>query len=79
MPRRFADFIKIVMFAARAETFLRTDGSRIIAPFVAEKNVFKLIHSRVDEQKRRIVGGQQAVKNELAYVRFFQNTLKISV
>src|SRR5689334_4077253 len=59
MPCRFPDFVEIVMLAARTNTLLRRRSAHILALLRAQKRVFKLIHARVSEQQRRIVGGQK--------------------
>jgi hypothetical protein len=59
VPRSLADFVEVVVLAAGAQTFLRRAGAHVIALLVPEKHVFELIHARVGEQQRRIVGGQK--------------------
>jgi hypothetical protein len=54
-----ADLVKIVMLAASAKAFLRRNGSRVVAFFVAQKNVFELIHPGVDKKERRVVRRKQ--------------------
>ena len=49
------DIVEIIVFAACAYTFLRTHRTRHIGLLVACKIVFERHHSRIREQKRRIV------------------------
>ena len=59
MPARVADVIEIVVFTARTHALLRRGGARVVAPFEAGKDVLELIHARVGEQQRRVVGWNQ--------------------
>ena len=54
-----ADVIEIVVLAAGADALLRGGGAGVIALFVAQKHIFKLVHPGVGEQQRGIVGGNQ--------------------
>ena len=71
MARGAADLLEIIMLAARANTFLGSRGARIIALFAAQENILELVHARVREEQRRIVGrderrrGQHAVAASL--------------
>jgi len=56
---RVADVIEIVMLAARADALLRGGGAGVIALFQAGENVFELVHARVREKQRRVVGRHQ--------------------
>ena len=57
---RHADVFQIVVLASRAHAFLRAGRARVAPVFQAQKGVFELDHSRIGEQKRRIV-----LRNEL--------------
>src|ERR1043166_1321732 len=59
VARSLPHLIEIIVLAAGAQTFLRRTGASIIALLVAEKDVLELIHARVREEQRRIVGGQK--------------------
>jgi len=43
------------VLAAGAHAFLRRGGARIIALLESQKNVLKLVHSRVGEEQRGVV------------------------
>ena len=59
MPRRLADFVEVVVLAARAQTFLRRASADIIALLQTKKHILELIHAGVGEKQRRIVRRQQ--------------------
>jgi hypothetical protein len=59
MARGLAYFVEIVVFAARADALLRRCGARVGARLLSEKDIFKLVHPGVGEQKRRIARGQK--------------------
>src|SRR6185503_13278497 len=59
MPCRFPNFVEIVVLATRADTLLRRRSAHVLALLGAQERVFELIHARVREQQRRIVGGQE--------------------
>jgi hypothetical protein len=61
-----ADVFEIVMLAAGAHTFLRGGGFVVVALFEAEEDVLELVHSRVGEQQRWIVGGDERRRMHLA-------------
>jgi hypothetical protein len=50
MPRSFSNFIEVVVFPARPNTFLRRYRTVVIAFILPGKNVFELIHPRVGEK-----------------------------
>ena len=54
-----ADVFEIVVLAARAHAFLRGGGAGVIALFQAQEDVLELVHARVGEQQRGVVGGHQ--------------------
>src|SRR5439155_13485639 len=62
MPRRLADFVEVVVLAARAQTFLRRAGAYVVAFLDTEKDVLELVHAGVGEQKRRIIRGQKGAR-----------------
>jgi hypothetical protein len=55
------------VFAARANALLGGRGARVIALFAAQEYVFELVHARVREEQRGVMGrdkrrrGQHAV------------------
>ncbi len=51
-----ADVFEIVMFAAGTHAFLRGCGALVVAGFEAEEDVLELVHARVGEEQRGIVG-----------------------
>src|SRR5262245_10867257 len=59
MTRSLSYFIQIIVFTACANTFLRRSSAHIFTLLHAEKCIFKLIHTGVGKQQRRIVGRQQ--------------------
>ncbi len=59
MPERRPDVVEVVVLAAHAHALLRCRRSTVVAPFLAEEHVLELVHSRVGEQQRRIVGRDQ--------------------
>jgi len=67
MARGAADLLEVIMLAARADTFLGSRGARIIALFAAQENILELVHARVREEQRGVMGrderrrGQHAV------------------
>ena len=55
-----ADVFQVVVFAACAYAFLR-GGSAIVGAFIeAEEHVFKLVHTGVGKQQRRVVVWHEA-------------------
>jgi hypothetical protein len=59
MPRRVADVFEIVVLAARAHAALRACRPRVVARFLAEKNILELNHAGIGEQQRGIIAGYQ--------------------
>src|SRR6185295_11829956 len=59
MPRGLSHFVEIIVFAAGANTLLRRRGAHVLALLRTQKDVLELIHARVCEEQRRIVGGQE--------------------
>jgi len=59
VPGGMAHILKIVVFAADAHTLLRCSGPPVGPFFISEKDILELIHSRIREQKRGIVKGDQ--------------------
>ena len=59
VPGRLAHLVEVVVLAAGADALLRRNGSLVIAFFISQKHVFELIHPRVREKQRRVVGRQQ--------------------
>jgi hypothetical protein len=64
------DIFQVVVFAAGANAFLRGCGTFIVASFEAEEDVFELIHARVGEEQRGIVG-----RNERGGMDLFMSVL----
>src|SRR5579871_522764 len=56
MPVGEPYILQIVVLPARPNALLRSSRPRIIPLLQPEKDIFELIHSRVGEQQRRIVG-----------------------
>ena len=54
-----ADIFQIVVLAADAQTLLAGGGPVVVPLFQSQEDVFELIHSRVDKEQRRVVGGDQ--------------------
>ena len=54
-----ADVLEVVVLAAGANAFLRRGGARVVALLGPEENVLELVHARVGEEQRRIVGRHQ--------------------
>jgi hypothetical protein len=52
-----ADIFEVIMFAACADALLAVDGTTVIPAARTEKDIFKLIHTRVCEQKSIIAEG----------------------
>ena len=50
-----ADVFQVVVLAAGADAFLRGGGAVVWAFVKAEEYVFKLVHTRVGKQQRRVV------------------------
>src|SRR5215216_2400225 len=59
MPGRFANLVEVVVLAACTYALLRRGGAQVLALFRSQENVLGLIHARVREEQRRIVGGQE--------------------
>ena len=59
MAARVADIFQVVVLAAGADALLRAGGTRIVAFFQAEEDILELVHPRVGEQQRRVVGGHE--------------------
>jgi hypothetical protein len=59
MAAGVADVIEIVVLASGADHLLRSGGTRVIALFDAGENVLELVHARVGEEQRRVVGRHQ--------------------
>ena len=55
MTAIFADFIEVVVLAARTDALLDARRALVAAHFVALKHFLKLIHARIREQQRRVV------------------------
>ena len=47
------------MFAAGTDAFLLRGGAFVVASFEAEEDVLELVHARVGEEQRGIVGGNE--------------------
>jgi len=43
------------VLAAGADTFLRSSGAGVVAPFESEEDFLELVHAGVGEQQRRVV------------------------
>src|SRR5579863_1543075 len=59
MPARVADVVEIVMLSAGADTLLRGRGTVVIALLDPGEHVLELIHARVGEQQRGVIGRNQ--------------------
>ena len=59
MTPRVADVVQIVVLAAGAHAFLRRRRARVVPLLDAQKHVLELVHPRVGEQQRRVVGRHQ--------------------
>ena len=59
MPRGFADFVEVIVFAAGAHALLRGGRAHVVAFVAPEKSIFELIHPCVGKQQGRVVSGQQ--------------------
>ena len=65
-----SDVFEIVMFAAGADAFLRGCSAFVVARFEAEEDVLELVHARVGEEQRGIVG-----RNERRGMDLFMSVL----
>ena len=54
-----ADVFEVVVLASGADAFLRGGGAVVVAALVAEEDVFELVHTRVGEEQRRVVVGDE--------------------
>ena len=54
-----ADVFKVVVLAAGADALLRRGGAGVVALLGAKEEVFELVHARVGEQQRGVVGRHQ--------------------
>ena len=59
MAAGVADVVEIVVLAAGADALLRSGGARVIALFEAGEDVLELVHARVGEEQRGVVGRHQ--------------------
>src|SRR5271165_7306397 len=59
VPPGVPDVIQIVVFAARPYAFLSRRRALVVPLFRAREDVLELIHPRVGEQQRRVVGRDQ--------------------
>ena len=59
VPPRMSDVVQIVVLAAGADTFLAACCRGVGTLLASEKHILELIHSRIDEQQRRIFGRDQ--------------------
>ena len=59
MAAGVADVLEVVVLAAGADAFLRAGGARVVALFQAQEDVLELVHARVGEQQRGVVGGHE--------------------
>src|SRR5580698_7348058 len=66
MPVGEAYIFEVIVLAAGANAFLRGGGAVVIALFKAEEDVLELVHARVREQERRVVGRDQRGRVDLA-------------
>ena len=67
-----ADIFQIVVLAAHPQTLLAGGGPVVVPLFQAQENVFELIHPRVDEEQRRIVGGDEIAAVHNGVVQFVE-------
>ncbi len=51
--------LEVVVLAAGADALLRGGGAGVVALFCAEEDVFELVHARVGEEQRGVVGGHE--------------------
>ena len=54
-----ADVFEVVVLAAGADAFLRGGRAGVVALLGAEEEVLELVHARVGEEQRGVVGGHQ--------------------
>ena len=54
-----ANVVEVVVFTARADALLRGSGAGVIARFEAGEDVLELVHTRIGEQQRGVVGRDQ--------------------
>src|ERR1700733_13670016 len=59
VPSRKPDVLEIVMLAPRPHALLARSRPRIVPLLVPEKDILKLIHTRIGKQQRRIVRRHQ--------------------
>ena len=59
VARGAADVLQVVVLAPGAHALLRAGGARDLAAGLAGEHVLELVHARIGEQQRRIVGGNQ--------------------
>ncbi len=52
-----ADIVEIVVFAADADALLRGGGPRVVPLAFAGKDIFELVHPRIDEEECGIIVG----------------------
>jgi hypothetical protein len=78
MPACFTNFVedRCACQPARKHFCDGTSARTVLALLAAEKVSLKLIHARVREQQRRIVGGQERRRTHTACARAPQNTSK---
>ena len=70
MTTGMANVVEVVVFAAGPHALL-TARSRVVGPlFAAEEDILELVHARVDEEQRGILGRNQrrAFDNRMAAV-----------
>ena len=56
MPVGKTDIFEIVVFSSRPHALLGRGRSPVVALFQAEKDIFELIHPRIGEQQRGVIG-----------------------
>ena len=54
-----ADIFQVVVLAARAHALLRSRSARVIALLQPKEDVLELVHARIGEEQRRVVGRHQ--------------------
>ena len=78
VPRGLSNLVEVVVLATRPHALLRRRGAHVIAFLDAQKRVFKLIHSGVGKQQRRVVRRQERRRTHGRVPLFFEIFRKAS-
>ena len=76
MTRSAADILQVVVFAAGADTLLRSGCPDVGAFFLAEEAVLELVHSGVGKKQRRIVVRDQGRRRDNRVASIFKKFQK---